>query len=49
MTRAAGQDESLLDYALREIKARIQNGTYQPGTKLSTQEISDSQIGRAHV
>ena len=42
MTRAAGQDESLLDYALREIKARIQNGTYPPGTKLSTQEISDS-------
>ena len=42
MTREAGQDESLLDYALREIKARIQNGTYPPGTKLSTQEISDS-------
>ena len=42
MTQAAGQDESLLDYALREIKARIQNGTYPPGTKLSTQEISDS-------
>ncbi|MDD4844507.1 MAG: GntR family transcriptional regulator [Anaerotignum sp.] len=34
--------ESLLDYAFREIRARIQNGTYPPGSKLSTQEISDS-------
>ena len=34
--------ESLLDYACREIRARIQNGTYPPGSKLSTQEISDS-------
>lgn len=42
MKRESIQDESLLDYALREIKARIQNGTYPPGTKLSTQEISDS-------
>lgn len=42
MRREVEQDESLLDYALREIKTRIQNGTYPPGTKLSTQEISDS-------
>ncbi|KXL52522.1 HTH-type transcriptional regulator McbR [Anaerotignum neopropionicum] len=36
------QEESLLDYAFREIRTRIQNGTYPPGSKLSTQEISDS-------
>ena len=34
--------ESLLEYAFREIHTRIQNGTYPPGSKLSTQEISDS-------
>ncbi|MDD3394666.1 MAG: GntR family transcriptional regulator [Clostridia bacterium] len=34
--------ESLLDYAFREMRTRIQNGTYPPGSKLSTQEISDS-------
>lgn len=34
--------ESLLEYALHEIRTRIQNGEYPPGTKLSTQEISDS-------
>lgn len=34
--------ESLLDYAFREIRARIQSGIYPPGSKLSTQEISDS-------
>ncbi|MDF2615726.1 MAG: mcbR 1 [Sedimentibacter sp.] len=36
------QTESLIDYAYREIKDRIQDGTYPPGTKLSTQEISDN-------
>ncbi len=36
------QSETLVEYALREIRSRIQNGTYPPGTKLSTQEISDS-------
>lgn len=35
-------DESLLDYAFREMRTRILNGTYPPGSKLSTQEISDS-------
>lgn len=34
--------ESLQDYAYEEIKKRIQNGQYPPGTKLNTQEISDS-------
>lgn len=34
--------ESLLDYAFREIRTGIQNGTYPPGSKLSTQDISDS-------
>lgn len=34
--------ESLQDYAYEEIKKRIQNGEYPPGTKLNTQEISDS-------
>lgn len=33
---------SMLDYALSEIRARIQSGEYPPGTKLTTQEISDS-------
>ena len=33
---------SMLDYALNEIRARIQSGEYPPGTKLTTQEISDS-------
>lgn len=33
---------SMLDYALTEIRARIQSGEYPPGTKLTTQEISDS-------
>lgn len=32
----------LQDYAFLEIRKRIQNGTYPPGAKLSTQEISDS-------
>ncbi|MBS7526198.1 GntR family transcriptional regulator [Fusibacter paucivorans] len=36
------QPASLLDYALDEIRSRIQNGTYPPGHKLVTQEISDS-------
>ena len=36
------QTESLIDYAYREIKNKIQDGTYPPGTKLSTQEISDN-------
>jgi len=35
-------DESLLDYAYREMRMRIQNGTYSPASKLSTQEISDT-------
>ncbi len=34
--------ESLIDYAYQEIKDRIQNGIYPPGTKLVTQEISNS-------
>ena len=34
--------ESLQDYAFQEIKKRIQNGDYSPGTKLNTQEISIS-------
>lgn len=34
--------ESLQDFAYEEIKKRIQNGDYPPGTKLNTQEISDS-------
>ena len=34
--------ESLVEVAFNEIRSRIQNGTYPPGTKLSTQEISDS-------
>lgn len=34
--------ESLLEYALEEIRQKIQNGVYPPGTKLSTQELSDS-------
>lgn len=34
--------ESLLEYALHEIRSRIQSGEYPPGAKLSTQEISDS-------
>ena len=34
--------DSLQDYAYDEIKKRIQNGDYAPGTKLNTQEISDS-------
>lgn len=36
------QPETLVELAFREIRSRIQNGTYPPGTKLSTQEISDS-------
>lgn len=36
------QEESLIEYAYREIKNKIQNGIYPPGTKLSTQDISDS-------
>lgn len=32
--------ESLQDFAYEEIKKRIQNGIYPPGTKLNTQEIS---------
>lgn len=36
------QTESLIDYAYQKIKDRIQNGVYPPGTKLSTQEISDN-------
>jgi len=35
------QTESLIDYAYREIKNRIQSGSYPPGTKLSTQDISN--------
>lgn len=31
---------SLVDYAYREIRKRIQIGTYPPGSRLSTQEIS---------
>ncbi len=42
MKQTENREESLLDYALREMKIRIQNGTYPPGTKLSTQEISES-------
>ena len=34
--------DSLQDFAYDEIKKRIQNGEYAPGTKLNTQEISDS-------
>lgn len=34
--------DSLQDFAFEEIKKRIQNGDYLPGTKLNTQEISDS-------
>lgn len=34
--------DSLQDFAYEEIKKRIQNGIYPPGTKLNTQEISDS-------
>lgn len=34
--------DSLQDFAYEEIKKRIQNGDYPPGTKLNTQEISDS-------
>ena len=34
--------DSLQDFAYEEIKKRIQNGEYAPGTKLNTQEISDS-------
>ena len=30
------------DFAYEQIKARIENGTYRPGEKLNTQEISDS-------
>ena len=33
---------SMLDYALNEIRARIQSGEYPPGTKLTTQEISEA-------
>ena len=36
------RETSLQDYAFLEIRKRIQNGTYPPGCKLSTQEISDS-------
>lgn len=36
------QGESLIEYAYLEIKSRIQNGIYPPGTKLVTQEISDN-------
>lgn len=36
------RETSLQDYAFLEIRKRIQNGTYPPGSKLSTQEISDS-------
>jgi len=36
------QSESLQDYAFQEIKTRIQNATYPPGTKLNTLEISTS-------
>lgn len=36
------RETSLQDYAFMEIRKRIQNGTYPPGYKLSTQEISDS-------
>lgn len=36
------QSESLLEYALSEIRTRIQNGTYPPGHKLVTQDISNS-------
>lgn len=32
--------DSLQDFAYEEIKKRIQNGEYAPGTKLNTQEIS---------
>ena len=32
--------DSLVDYAYREIRKRIQIGTYPPGSRLSTQEIS---------
>lgn len=34
--------ESLLEYALGEIRNKIQTGEYPPGMKLSTQDISDS-------
>ena len=34
--------DSLQDFAYEEIKKRFQNGEYTPGTKLNTQEISDS-------
>ena len=42
--------DSLQDFAYEEIKKRIQNGEYAPGTKLNTQEISDSLgISRSRV
>ncbi len=36
------QNEPLLEYALKEIRNGIQNGTYPPGTKLVTQKIAAS-------
>lgn len=38
----ANQSETFVELAFNEIRSRIQNGTYPPGTKLSTQEISNS-------
>lgn len=37
-----GDSNLLQDKAFSEIRKKIQNGTYPPGTKLVTQEISDS-------
>ena len=35
-------EESLVDYARKEIQSRIQNGIYQPGSKLTALEIASS-------
>ena len=39
---AMNREESLVDYARKEIQFRIQNGEYLPGSKLSALEIADS-------
>jgi len=44
------KDSSLLDLAFKKIKSGIFDGTYPPGSKLSTQKISDSlQMSRTPV
>ena len=39
---AAHNEDSLVDFARREIQTRIETGVYMPGSKLSAVDIAES-------